>query len=177
MKLSTSHSWAGQLKQPAFPVAMETVVLWGFSLKKQKNFPLHNLIKIMSKYTHLHSWHDWQDLESSIKILPHQNISEKRSALNSDITHETVHQFLGGLAIKSTSSVTINLCSKSLAHQRLIEYLLNLYYILGTQKTSHGAPTLPLPSRSIYFKHESPKSHIIELSVPFCATPPIYPIK
>lgn len=58
-----------------------------------------------------------------------------------------------------------------------IEYLLNLYYILGTQKTSHGAPTLPLPSRSIYFKHESPKSHIIELSVPFCATPPIYPIK
>lgn len=47
-----------------------------------------------------------------------------------------------------------------------IEYLLNLYYILGNQKTQHIAPTLPLPSRSIYFKQESPKSHIIELSIP-----------
>ena len=98
----------------------------------------------MSKYTHLHCWHDWQDLELSIKILPHQNISEKRSALNSDITHETVHQFLGGLAIKSTSSVTINLCFKSLAHQRLIEYLLNLPRT--TRKASHSATLSLLPN-------------------------------
>ena len=59
-----------------------------------------------------------------------------------------------------------------------IEYLLNLYYIyIRHSENITGAPTLPLPSRSIYFKHEPPKSHIIELSVPFCATPPIYPIK